>query len=87
MAFITGTRRDGSSWTPKFVKALDSEVCIACGRCFKACAHACLALQEVEDEESERMFMSISNEGACIGCEACSKACPKGCFTHEAVEA
>lgn len=87
MAFITGIRKNGQSWTPKFVKTLDNGSCIACGRCFKACAHGCLALQEVEDEESERMFMSIVDDGACIGCEACSKACPKGCFTHETVEA
>lgn len=87
MTLITGTRRNGTSWVPKFVTALSETTCIACGRCFKACAHGCLALQEVEDEESERMYMAIVDEGACIGCEACSKACPKGCFTHATVEA
>lgn len=87
MATIIGTRRNGTSWTPKFVTGLDSKTCIACGRCFKACAHGCLELQDVEDEDADRMFMAIVNEGACIGCEACSKACPKGCFTHAAIEA
>lgn len=87
MAIITGTRRNGTSWVPKFVTSLSAETCIACGRCFKACAHGCLALQEIEDDDAERMLMSIVNEGACIGCEACSKACPKGCFTHSSFEA
>lgn len=87
MAIIVGTRRNGTSWVPKFVASLNSESCIACGRCFKACAHGCLALQEIEDDDAERMLMSIVNEGTCIGCEACSKACPKGCFTHVTIEA
>ena len=86
MAVITGTRRNGTTWVPKFVTKLDSGACIACGRCFKACAHGCLALEEYEDDETEKMFMSVVNEGACIGCEACAKACPKSCFTHAECE-
>lgn len=87
MAFITGTRKNGKEWTPKFIMELSKESCIACGRCFKACAYACLALEEYEDDDGEKTFMSIVDDGACIGCEACSKACPKGCFTHAPIEA
>jgi len=89
MAYITGTKRDGSEWTPSFVMAINPESCIGCGRCYKACAFDVLMIEEVEDEETDtvKMIMQIENEGSCIGCMACSKACPKGCFTHEPVEA
>lgn len=84
MAYLESYRKDGSKWTPKFVASLDSAKCIGCGRCFKACAHDVLTLEEDEDEG--KMFMVIENEAVCIGCLACAKACPKGCFTHAPVE-
>ena len=33
MAFITGLTKDGREWTPQFIKAIDKELCIGCGRC------------------------------------------------------
>lgn len=89
MALITGIRRDGTEWTPKYVVSINEDSCIGCGRCYKACAHNCLNLEEIEDEETDsiKMIMEVSDAGACIGCEACGIACPKNCFTHETMEA
>lgn len=89
MALITGLRKNGKEWTPKFVDSIDNDSCIGCGRCYKACAHGCLDLNEIEDEESDtvKMVMEVSDAGSCIGCEACIIACPKNCFTHSPMEA
>jgi len=88
MAYITGTRKDGSEYTPEFVASIDKDACIGCGRCYKACGHGCLGMAMEEDEETdtEKYFMQVVNDDSCIGCLACSTACPKGCFTHEKVE-
>ena len=32
MAYITGLRRDKTEYTPQFVKSIDEETCIGCGR-------------------------------------------------------
>ena len=86
--YIEGYRKDGTAWIPEFIVSLASEVCIGCGRCFKACAQGVLNLMEEEDEDDDdsRMFMAIVCEGQCIGCKACAAACPKGCFEHAPME-
>jgi len=43
MAYITGLRRDKSEYTPQFIKSIDEETCIGCGRCYKVCVHDVLA--------------------------------------------
>jgi Nif-specific ferredoxin III len=100
MATFTVTLPGGELWTPKFVKQINEEKCIGCGRCFKVCARDVLELvglneegerihvdpDDDEDEEYEKKVMTIAKQENCIGCEACSKICPKKCYTHVAAE-
>ena len=84
--------RDGSQWDPSYLLAIDPEVCIGCGRCFKVCGRSVMSLKGVteegemvsldDDDEIERKVMTVANPGACIGCAACARACPKNCQTH-----
>ena len=67
MAYITGLRRGKREWTPRFVRAIDAELCIGCGRCIKICAHGVLAPAEVDEEESAKMFAAVENADDCIG--------------------
>ena len=60
MAYVTGLTRGKKEWTPRFVKAIDPELCIGCGRCIKICAHDVLAPAEVDEEESAKMFATVS---------------------------
>lgn len=83
MAYITGLTRGRREWTPRFVKSIDSELCIGCGRCIKICAHDVLAPAEVDEEESAKMFASVVNAENCIGCEACGRTCKKEAFSFE----
>lgn len=99
MAEITITMPDGRTWVPKFVKEIDQEKCIGCGRCFKVCGREVLQLVgidedgeyvavgigEDDDDEYEKKVMTIANQMNCVGCEACMKICPKKCYTHEAM--
>lgn len=85
MAYITGLTRDKKVWTPEFVKSIDDELCIGCGRCYKVCAHDVLEFEEVDEEESAKMFMKIENPGNCIGCQACGRTCSKKAFSFEPV--
>jgi Nif-specific ferredoxin III len=70
------------------VEAIDSKVCIGCGRCFKVCPRDVLTLQdrgddEVDDDwddEDAKAMMVVHNAMDCIGCGACGRTCPKGCF-------
>ena len=87
MAYITGLTRDKHEWTPQFVKAIDEELCIGCGRCYKSCTKNVLDYEEVDTEETVKAYMKIANDGNCIGCKACGQNCPKGCFTFAPVEA
>lgn len=87
MAYITGVTKGGGEWTPSFIMSIDPESCIGCGRCYKACAFDVLELIEEENDEGERYYMGIADDGNCIGCKACLAACPKDCFTHEPKEA
>lgn len=87
MAYITGLTKDKKEWTPKFIVSIDEETCIGCGRCFKVCSHDVLAFEELDEDDSAKMFMKVANAGNCIGCEACGKTCSKKCFTFAPVEA
>lgn len=87
MAYITGMTRGGQPWTPKFVKAIDGNKCIGCGRCLKICAHGVLAPKEVDEEESAKMFASVKDSSSCIGCEACGRTCTRKAFSFEPVSA
>jgi Nif-specific ferredoxin III len=99
-AVVTIRMPDGRSWVPKFVKSIDQQKCIGCGRCFKVCGRDVLQLAGVseegglipiaaedadEDDEYEKKVMTIANQLNCVGCEACMKICPKKCYTHEAM--
>ena len=80
---VVSFKKNGSTWTPKFIIALDKKKCIACGRCYKGCPSAVMELKSQEDdEENEVMFMELTRDGECIGCGSCAMVCPKGCFTH-----
>ena len=83
MAYLTGITRGKQEWTPRFVKAVDDNKCIGCGRCMKICAHEVLAPKEVDEEESAKMFASVKNPDNCIGCEACGRTCSKKAFSFE----
>ena len=87
MATITGLTRGRREWTPQFVKAIDNELCIGCGRCIKICARGVLAPKEVDEDESAKMFASVENPDECIGCEACGRTCKKGAFSFETLAA
>ena len=75
MAYITGLRRNKTEWTPQFIVSIDEETCIGCGRCYKVCVHDVLAFEEVDEDDSAKMFMKVENPGNCIGCQACVVAC------------
>ncbi|MBJ7901436.1 MAG: ferredoxin III, nif-specific [Cyanobacteria bacterium RI_101] len=97
MATLTGLTFGQKAWTPQFVQAIDQDICIGCGRCFKVCGQDVLLLQaldeegefvdleEDEDAEFERKIMTILNLDNCIGCQACARVCPKNCYTHAAL--
>ncbi|MCE5181844.1 MAG: ferredoxin III, nif-specific [Betaproteobacteria bacterium] len=101
MSFASVVMPDGRSWIPKFVKAINKEKCIGCGRCFKVCGRDVLQLMGMDDEgeliavdidgddddEYEKKVMTVANEQNCTGCEACAKICPKKCYSHEAMSA
>lgn len=83
--------RDGRTWSPDYLLAIDAETCIGCGRCFKVCGRAVMSLRGVtedgdlvdpEEDDIERKVMSLIDAGACIGCGACARVCPKSCQTH-----
>ncbi|HXX66319.1 MAG TPA: ferredoxin III, nif-specific [Polyangiaceae bacterium] len=84
--------RDGRSWMPEYLLAIDAEVCIGCGRCFKVCGRNVMTLKGVDedgelvsledDDDIERKVMAMNDSGACIGCGACARVCPTNCQTH-----
>lgn len=87
MTYISGRTRGGEAWTPHFVKSINMEKCIGCGRCMKVCARNVLVPRELDEEESVRMFATIKHPERCIGCEACGKTCTKKAFAFEPLEA
>ncbi|MEW6720572.1 MAG: ferredoxin III, nif-specific [Thermodesulfobacteriota bacterium] len=85
MPYITGLTRNGQEWTPMFVKAIDEELCIGCGRCYKVCAHDVLGFEELDEDDSAKMLMKVERPGNCIGCQACGRTCAKKAFAFEPV--
>ncbi len=83
-------RRDGTPWRPLYVEAIDPDVCIGCGRCFKVCVHGVLMLigldeddtvVAADDDEAERRVMTLAEKGRCIGCAACRQVCGSKALT------
>jgi len=84
MSEFHALRRDGTPWQPMFIEEINGETCIGCGRCFKVCTHDVLAMMGMteddelvapDDDEVERMVMTIANMGNCVGCESCVQVC------------
>ena len=50
MSVVSVKMPDGRTWTPKFVKHINQEKCIGCGRCFKVCGREVLQLAGVSEE-------------------------------------
>ena len=84
MSEFHALRRDGTPWQPMFIEEINGETCIGCGRCFKVCTHDVLAMMGMteddelvapDDDEVERMVMTIANVGNCVGCESCVQVC------------
>lgn len=91
MPALATLARDGRSWTPLYLDDIDGELCIGCGRCFKVCGQGVLAmggmtedgdLVAADDDEAERMVMTIADGGACVGCGACARVCGTKAQTH-----
>ena len=86
MAYITGLTRDKKEWIPQFVKSIDRDICIGCGRCYKVCVMDVLGYEEVDEDDSAKAYMTVATPGNCIGCQACGRTCPKKCFSFAPVE-
>ena len=92
---MTWQTRGGRGWMPDYLVAIDPEVCIGCGRCYKVCGRDVMTLKgltedgdivdfdEDEDDEYEKKVMAMNDPDACIGCGACARVCPTSCQTHE----
>jgi Nif-specific ferredoxin III len=88
----THLTRDGREWTPYYLESIDDEECIGCGRCYKVCAQDVLKMRGVndegeivdidEDDDAERMIMTIADKGNCIGCRACERVCSKKAMSY-----
>ncbi len=42
--------RDGRSWLPEYLIAIDAGKCIGCGRCYKVCGRNVMSLKGMTDE-------------------------------------
>ncbi len=98
MSTVTGLTFGGQTWIPEFLKKINWNTCLGCGRCFKVCGRGVMALvalndegevvdEDDDDDEVERKVMSVINAAACIGCQACDRVCPKACHTYEPLPA
>ena len=50
MSVFSVTLPSGVEWVPQFVKSVNPEKCIGCGRCFKVCGRDVLQLMGVDEE-------------------------------------
>jgi len=93
MSHFSVTLPSGLQWVPNFIRNIDQEHCIGCGRCFKTCGQGVLALMgrtdegelvtlEDEDDDYEKKVMSIAHPERCIGCQSCARNCSKKCISH-----
>ncbi|OGG94495.1 MAG: ferredoxin III, nif-specific [Candidatus Lambdaproteobacteria bacterium RIFOXYD12_FULL_49_8] len=88
---MSALKKNGETYDPRYIKAVNAENCIGCGRCYKVCGQEVFNLVERADldmddddyEDEGAMVMSVANDGNCIGCEACSRVCPKNCHEFE----
>lgn len=62
MAVFQVTLPSGSTWTPRFVAALDQSRCIGCGRCFRVCGRNVLQLMGLT-EEGEAIVLTLGDDG------------------------
>jgi ferredoxin len=53
---------------------IDSETCVGCGLCKKACNVTALELIDVENGSKKRQMRVVSDN--CLGCGACISSCP-----------
>lgn len=91
MTQVQALTRDGTPWEPKYLDAIDPELCIGCGRCFKVCAQNVMKMMgmtedddlvEPDDDDAERMVMTVDAKGNCVGCGACAQVCGTKAQTH-----
>jgi Nif-specific ferredoxin III len=96
MAGSSNVTRDGTAWEPQYIEAIDPEKCIGCGRCYKVCGRGVLKMMGIDedgglipadDDDSERMVMTIGDQGKCIGCQSCAQVCGKSAQTFVAASA
>jgi len=84
-------RKNGDTYIPSYITAIDPESCIGCGRCYKVCGQGVFTLVEraslgIEDDDYEdegAMVMTLADDGLCIGCLACSRVCTKDCHSFQ----
>lgn len=91
---VNAITRDGRSWEPSYLLAIEAGTCIGCGRCFKVCGRGVMTLRGLgedgepidldgeDDDEIERKIMVMADGGACIGCGACARVCPTNSQRH-----
>ena len=70
----------------RYGMGIQIDKCIGCGRCYKVCAHEVLSFEEVDEDDSAKMFMKVEKPGSCVGCQACGRTCAKKAFTFAPVE-
>jgi Nif-specific ferredoxin III len=92
---MTWQTRGGRDWRPDYLVAINPDLCIGCGRCFKVCGRDVMTLKGInedgdvveldddDDDEIEKKVMAMNDADACIGCGACARVCPTSCQTHE----